>query len=269
MLQRRTDILIQPQHVLVVTQTLTVRRIHDHQRFLRLLIMQLLNTHLLDVYIRPQVRRLDILQRRLNRIKTCIRTVDTMLKLPLGTVVVVYRLQQLCIEIRPPLKPELLPEYPRRYVQRNQSRLYQQRARTAHRVIQITLPVPARQQQHTCRQGLVQRRLRIRYPVSALMQRLTRTVQRYRHLVMTYMQVNPYIRIIRPHIRTLARRLIPVIHDRILHTIRDKQTVMKQLTIHRRIHRKSLIHPHVLTPIDPFNDIVYLILRLARLSFHF
>ena len=141
------------------------------------------------------------------------------LELPFLALVVVYLIEEVGIEVRPFLEGELLAEESRCHVPGNEGSLNQQRAAAAHGVDEIGVALPAGEQDHACRQHLVQRGLDTLLAIAAPMERLAAGVEAQRTLVLGDMHVQADVRIGHGDVGALARLLAELIHDGILYLI--------------------------------------------------
>ena len=107
-----------------------------------------------------------------NSLRVDVVAVDVVLELALLRVVVVDLVKEVLIEVGPFLKGKLLAEQARAHVAGNEGGLDEQRAATAHGVDEVAFAAPARHQDHTCCQHLVQRGLGGLLTIAATMQRL-------------------------------------------------------------------------------------------------
>ena len=127
----------------------------------------------------PYILRGDV-DRRLRDI----RAVALIFEFLLLAIVVIDTVEQLLVVIDPFLESELLAVNTRSDIEGDHRRLDQQGTRTTHGIHEIRLAFPACLQDHTCGQHLIQGRLRLGYPITALMQRLAGAIDRQRTIVM-------------------------------------------------------------------------------------
>ena len=125
-LQRLAHIAVQAEHIFVLCQPLTVRRVDDYQGtvriksfFLQFFTFQLFDAYLLDVHVTLHACRADVLHCGLYGIETGIRTVDVVRELTLVTVVLADGSKQIFVEVLPVLKCKMLAEDAGWYVQRD------------------------------------------------------------------------------------------------------------------------------------------------------
>ena len=93
-----------------------------------------------------------------------------MFELPFLRIVVVDVVEQFLVKVAPLLKSKLLAEYARAHVVGDKRSLNKQGARSAHRIDEIALTVPARHEYHSGSKHLVERSLDRLLPVASAVQ---------------------------------------------------------------------------------------------------
>ena len=209
-------ILVEPQHVLVAGQAFAIRRIDDHQRAVRMDVLQLLHTYLTDINEPLHTRLTDVLNGLLHSIETCIAAVDAVGELALAGVVVVYLLKEVAVKIVPLLKGESLAEDARTDVLRNQSRLDKQCPRAAHKVVEVRLSFPSCEQEHSRRKSFIQRCFGLRDAVAAFVERLAGGVEEQRDLVVADVEVELIVGILGVDGGTLPEVAAEAVDDGVL-----------------------------------------------------
>ena len=136
--------------------TLAIRRVSDDNAlFCRL--FKLLERLNLQDYIFSNTGSLHVMSGNFVSFRIIVITVDFMIELALLRIIIVYRIEQILIEVFPFLESELLTEYARSNVTCYKSRFDRNSTRTTHRVNQIAFASPSGHQNHTGSQYLVKR----------------------------------------------------------------------------------------------------------------
>ena len=167
--------------------------------------------------------------------------------------------EQVFVEILPVLEGKMLAEDTGRNIQGDECRLNQNCSRTAHRVVEVTLSVPACEQEHTCGQSLVDRSFGVRYAPSAFVQTIATTVQRDGYCPVGYMHVDVQIGLGDTHARTFAVLLVEAVGYGILDLVGHITRMLEGLRINRRVNTERCSQVHVLLPINLFDLVVHLI----------
>ena len=141
MLQTFANHLVQSEQV-IGRDTFAIRRIH-HDDGLLLRLFELLERLQFQRHIFGYTRRFYIMRRYFIRFRTVIISVYLMGELALLTIIIVNLIEHLRIEIYPFLECESFAEYSRSDVSCDQCSFYRNRARTAHRVNQVTFTAPS------------------------------------------------------------------------------------------------------------------------------
>ena len=187
MLQTLANHLVQSEQV-IGRDTFAIRRIH-HDDGLLLRLFELLERLQFQRHIFGYTRRFYIMRRYFIRFRTVVISVNLMGEFALLTIIIVNLIEHLRIEIHPFLECESFAEYSRSDVSCDQCSFYRNRARTAHRVNQVTFTAPSCHQKHTGSQYFVQRSIYLFLAVSATMKRLSGRVQRQRTSGMCNMDI--------------------------------------------------------------------------------
>ena len=77
------------------------------------------------------------------------------------------------------------------------------------------------------------------------------------------MDVERQVRVVQPHVGTVARLLAEVVGNSILHLVSHKLRVAELIAEHHRIHSKSLLIRQILLPLDGLYGIIHLFSRLG------
>ena len=174
-------------------------------------------------------------------------------------VVVINLAEKIGIKITPFLKTETLPVYPRRNSQRNHRRLNQQGSRSAHRVDECAFSAPARFQDHTRRQHLIERSISLRNAITAFVQRFAGTVQRKRAGFVRNVDIENQIGIGDAYGRTFVVSLVEPVNDGILHPVGYKFGMAENMGKNHRVDGKCLVQRQILVPVQLLDRLVNLV----------
>ena len=256
-LQALADHLIGAQQV-GRGDTLAVGRIGDHDALLLRLgeVLEVLLTH---GDVARQSCGLHVHQCRVHGLDIHVVAVDMVVELALHAVVVVDRVEEVGIEVGPFLEGILLSEESWCHVPGDQRCLDEQGATAAHGVDEVGVALPARHQDHTCCQHLVQRCLYALLAVAAAVERLTAGVEAQRALVFGNMHVQTDVWVGHRDVRPLACPLAELIDDGVLHFIRYELRVAEFLGEHDGIDGKRLVASDILRPVDLLDLLIHLV----------
>ena len=95
-----------------------------------------------QLYVSAKSRRFYVLCSYLDRFYRQIGTIYFVSEITFFTIVIEYLLEEVGVEIVLFLESELFTEYPRRYIECYQSRLYEQSTRTAHKIDKVAVATP-------------------------------------------------------------------------------------------------------------------------------
>ena len=180
-------------------------------------------------------------------------------ELTLVAVVVVDAVKQLLVIVGPQLEGITVTVHARSDIGSNQGSLYEEGARAAHRVYQVSLAIPPAQQDNAGSQHLVDGRIGLASAPPALEQRLTAAVERQGHITARDVHIDTDFGIGQADARTLAVLVIKEIGNRILHAISDKTRVVEILAIDGSINRKCRVHGQQLFPVEGLELLIQVI----------
>ena len=129
--------------------------------------------HCLQLDVLAHACALDVALGDGDGFRRIVGTVDFIFKLALGGVVVVDGVEKLLVEVGPVLESEVAAEHAWIDVAGNQGCLDEECARSAHRVDEVALSVPAGFQNQSGGEHLVDRRVGLHHAVSAFVERLS------------------------------------------------------------------------------------------------
>ena len=168
---------------------------------------------------------------------------------PLTGVIVVNLFKEVTVEVAPFLEGKTLTEDARSDVLSDKSRLNEQSTRTAHKIVEVRLAFPSREEQHTCRKCLVERCFGLRYAVAALVERFAAAIKRQSDLPVSYMHIDIQVGVGQIDVGTLALPLRPIVGNGILDAISDVLGMAELLTINRGVNSERGPDSHPLAPV--------------------
>ena len=259
MLQSFANHLIGTQQV-VGRYALAVWRI-GHQNALVLRLHEVLEVLLFNGDVVGETSGLDVQTGGVDSLDVHVVTVDVVVELALLGIVIVNLVEQLRIEVRPLLEGIFLAEQTGCHVAGNQCSLDEQCARAAHGVDKVCLAMPARHQDHTCCQHLVEWCLDRLLTVAATMQRVATGVKTQRTLVFGNVDVQADIRIGDADVWTLSGLLAELVNDGILYLVGYKLRMAEFLRENDRVDSKGLVDSDIFAPVKILNALIDIISR--------
>ena len=244
---------------------LTVGRVGYHDALL-LGLGEHLEVLLRDGNIASQTSSLYIQARRVHGLDVDVVTIDVVLEFALLRVVVVNLVKQVGVEVGPLLEGKLLAEQAWSHVAGYQRSLDEQRTASAHGVNEIRLARPARHQNHTCGQHLVQRGLDALLTIAATMQRLAARVERQRAFTLSgghvgNVDVQTHVGIGYTDVRTVARLFAELVDNGVLHLVGYEFRVAEFFREYHRVDGKGLVQCQILCPVDILHTLVDVVCR--------
>jgi hypothetical protein len=243
---------------IVGRDTFPIRRIGDHDRLLCGL-FELLEVLLLDDDVLGCTGCFDVLGSNGDGARTAVVSVYLMFKGTLLTVVVVYLVVQLGIEIFPFLEGVVLTEDAGVDVAGDEVRFYGEGSRSAHRVDEVAISFPTGQQDDTCSENFVDRCIDRSLTITTAMQRFTRRVERQSAVVLCDMYVQAEVCIVDAHRWAFARLLAEIVGDGIFYPIGYEFRVAKVFAVHHSIDVEGALVCHVFIPIEVLHCFIHLI----------
>ena len=220
MFQTRAKFLINVQKV-IQYKTFTIWRVHNHHCALLWLNKILYVTALNFDYIVHHCR-LDVTACTCHHAAIHIVTVDLMLEFAFCRVILVYRTEQFAVEIVPLFKSISLTEHTRCNVTCYERSLDGYSTRTAHRVNEVTLTVPACKHNHSGSKHLIYRSRTCFHAITTTVQRLTRAVEGQSTVLACYVYVEDKVGIIETYRRTLAVSFVEKVGYGIFYAVCNK-----------------------------------------------
>ena len=218
--QTVADRIVESVHI-IGRNTLTIWRIRNEHAVFRSFFI-ILYCHHFQVDIPANTSALDVPGRYGYSFGRYVGAVDFIFEFTLLRIVVVYLVENLRLVIPPFLESERLAVNTRIDVGSNQRRFYQERAGAAHRVNQVAVAPPSGFQYQTGGKHFINRSFGLLHTVSALIQRLAGTVERYYDVIIRNMHIKKHIGIDKPYRRTASVFFHKKVGNGILHTVSNE-----------------------------------------------
>lgn len=123
-------------------------------------------------------------------------------------------------------------------------------------------PFPTRHEYHASCENLVEGRFDALLSVTTAVKRLSAGVERQRRLVLSYVDVESYVRIADRYIRSLACQFTELIDDGVLHLVGDEARVFELFGIDHRVNRECLSFEDIFAPINLLHLVVHVLCTL-------
>ncbi|MNQ84355.1 hypothetical protein D3C85_994810 [compost metagenome] len=259
--QALAEVLVEVEQARLITQTLAVRRVADHQAFLVLVRARLERRDFALVDLDPlaQAGTLDVVAARLNQPWIGFVAADPQWCLgqtgsgALGSFFVEFFPQRRDVT-EPGGEAPLLATQVRRDVGGDHRRFHQEGADTAHRVSQRAAfgrdTWPAGTDQDGGREVFLQRCRTLLQAIAALVQAVAGQVEGQNGFATVQAQVNAQVRVELVDGRALTRRGAQLVDDGVLDFQRTEVGVVDARTVATELHRQGAVRQHMVLPLD-------------------
>ena len=171
-------------------------------------------------------------------------------------VVVVDAVEQIAVEVLPPLKAEALAKHARIDVSGHESGLDEDGARAAEGVDEVFLEVPPRELHESGRQHLVDGRLDGGHAVAAQVEAVARGVERERAAGFGHVYVETDVGVGDADVGALALRLAEIVDDGVLHLIGHELGVAELLRVDHGVDGERGFQVEIAAPIDRLHGLI-------------